>query len=50
MVYGLALGKEGLDDEVKALSMYRGVMRPDPHPRSTETIEGYAARNCSGNT
>lgn len=50
MVYGRALGRGGLDNEVKALSMYRGVMSPDPHPRSAEAIEGYAARNCSGNT
>ena len=23
--------------------MYRGVMRPNPHPRSAEVIEGFAA-------
>ena len=27
----------------KALSMYRGVMRPYPHPRSAEYITGLAA-------
>ena len=32
---------EGDTDE--ALSMYRGVMRPYPHPRSAEFIEGLAA-------
>lgn len=34
------IGKEGVDAKVKALSMYRGVMRPYPHPRSVEAIEG----------
>lgn len=37
------VGKEGMDAKVKALSMYRGVMRPYPHPRSAEFIEGLAA-------
>lgn len=37
------VGKEGVDAKVKALSMYRGVMRPYPHPRSSEFIEGLAA-------
>lgn len=37
------VGKEGIDAKVKALSMYRGVMRPYPHPRSAEFIEGLAA-------
>ena len=36
-------GKEGVDAKVKALSMYRGVMRPYPHPRSDEYIMGLAA-------
>ena len=41
------VGKEGIDVKIKALSMYRGVMRPYPHPRSTEAIEGFAAyRGC----
>ena len=31
---------------MNALSMYRGVMRPYPHPRSAEFIEGLAA--CRG--
>ena len=34
------VGKEGVDAKVKALSMYRGVMRPYPHPRSAEFIAG----------
>lgn len=37
------VGKEGVDAKVKALSMYRGVMRPYPHPRSAEYITGLAA-------
>lgn len=37
------VGKECVDIKVKALSMYRGVMRPYPHPRSKEAIEGFAA-------
>ena len=41
------VGKEGVDAKVKALSMYRGVMRAYPHPRSAEAIEGFAAyRGC----
>lgn len=37
------VGKEGVDAKIKALSMYRGVMRPYPHPRSAEYIRGLAA-------
>lgn len=37
------VGKDGVDAKIKALSMYRGVMRPYPHPRSAEYIEGLAA-------
>lgn len=37
------VGKEGIDAKLKALSMYRNVMRPYPHPRSTEYIIGLAA-------
>lgn len=37
------VGKDGVDAKIKALSMYRGVMRPYPHPRSTEYITGLAA-------
>lgn len=41
------VGKEGVDAKIKALSMYRGVMRPYPHPRSEEALEGFAAyRGC----
>jgi hypothetical protein len=37
------VGKEGVDAKIKALGMYRGVMRPYPHPRSAEYIAGLAA-------
>lgn len=37
------VGKDGVDAKIKALSMYRGVMRPYPHPRSVEYITGLAA-------
>ena len=37
------VGKDGVEAKCKALSMYRGVMRPYPHPRSAEYIEGLAA-------
>ena len=37
------VGKEGVDAKIKALSMYRGVMRPYPHPRSAEFISGLTA-------
>lgn len=43
----IEVGREGVDAKVKALGMYRGVMRPYPHPRSAEAIEGFAAyRGC----
>ena len=34
------VGKEGVEAKVRALGMYRGVMRPYPHPRSAEYIFG----------
>lgn len=37
------IGKEGVEAKIQALSMYRGVMRPYPHPRSNEAMEGLAA-------
>ena len=37
------VGLEGVKAKIKALSMYRGVMRPYPHPRSEEYITGLAA-------
>lgn len=41
------VGLDGIEAKIKALSMYRGVMRPYPHPRSEEAIKGFAAyRGC----
>lgn len=37
------IGKEGVEVKLKALDAYTGVMRPYPHPRSVEAIEGLAA-------
>lgn len=37
------LGKEAVEKKIEALSMYRGVMRDYPHPRSPEAIMGLAA-------
>ena len=37
------IGKNGLEFKISALQSYRGVMRPYPHPRSIEAIEGLAA-------
>ena len=41
--YFVEVGKEGLECKLKALSAYKGVMRPYPHPRSKEALEGLAA-------
>lgn len=41
------VGEEGVDKKIEALSLYRDVMRPYPHPRSSEAIRGIAAwRGC----
>ena len=41
------VGKEGVEAKIAALAMYRGVMRPYPHPPSPGAIEGFAAyRGC----
>lgn len=37
------IGKKGIETKIKALSAYKGVMRPYPHPRSKEALEGLAA-------
>ena len=37
------VGEEGIDTKITALSAYKGVMRPYPHPRSAKAIEGLAA-------
>ena len=36
------VGKDGVDAKIQAMHMYRGVMRPYPHPRSDEGILGIA--------
>ena len=41
--YFVEVGKEGIELKLKALAAYKGVMRPYPHPRSREAIEGLAA-------
>lgn len=41
--------KEGLEKKIEALSYYRGVVRPYPHPRSKEAIEAlgvYRGAQC----
>lgn len=37
------VGEGAIEAKIKALGMYRGVMRPYPHPRSAEYIKGLAA-------
>ena len=37
------VGEEGIKTKLRALEMYRDVMRPYPHPRSEEFIKGLAA-------
>lgn len=37
------IGREGLEAKKRALAAYRDVMRPFPHPRSDEAVEGLAA-------
>ena len=41
--YFVEIGKEGIVVKLEALKAYKGVMRPYPHPRSREAIEGLAA-------
>ncbi len=37
------IGEEGLTKKIEALSLYKGVMRDYPHPRSREALRGLAA-------
>ena len=39
----IEVGKNGIQAKLHALSLYRGVMRPYPHPRSEEYIWGLGA-------
>ena len=41
--YFVEIGKDGVELKLKAIAAYKGVMRPYPHPRSQEAIEGLAA-------
>ena len=41
--YFVEIGKDGVELKLKAIAAYKGVMRPYPHPRSNEAIEGLAA-------
>ena len=41
--YFVEIGKDGVEIKIKSLSAYKGVMRPYPHPRSNEGLEGLAA-------
>lgn len=41
--YFMEIGKDGVELKLRALEAYKGVMRPYPHPRSYEAIEGLAA-------
>jgi LmbE family N-acetylglucosaminyl deacetylase len=36
------VGEEGISKKLESLAMYRGVMRPYPHPRSEEAISALA--------
>lgn len=38
----IEIGEVGIDIKLKALSLYRGVMRDYPHPRSYEAIKALA--------
>lgn len=40
--YFVEIGKDGVDLKLEALSQYKGVMRPYPHPRSEEAIRALA--------
>lgn len=39
----IEVGYEAVEKKIYALSLYRGVMRPYPHPRSDEFIKGLSA-------
>lgn len=41
--YYVEIGERGVELKIKALSAYKGVMRPYPHPRSKEALAGLAA-------
>lgn len=39
----MEIGEDGLEKKLEALRLYKGVMRPYPHPRSDEALKGLAA-------
>ena len=39
----IEVGKKGVEQKIESLHAYKGVMRPYPHPRSNEVLEGLAA-------
>lgn len=39
----IQVGASGVEEKLRALSLYRGVMRDYPHPRSAEAVRGLAA-------
>lgn len=39
----IEVGRDGIEKKIEALQAYTGVMRPYPHPRSEQAIEGIAA-------
>ena len=39
----IEVGKSGLEKKIEALNAYTGVMRPYPHPRSVEALNGLSA-------
>ena len=39
----IEVGENAVDKKIQALSLYRGVMRPYPHPRSRIALKGLAA-------
>ncbi|MGI6324670.1 MAG: PIG-L deacetylase family protein [Bacilli bacterium] len=40
--YFIEVGEEGINAKLKAIEIYKGVMRDYPHPRSVETIKALA--------
>jgi hypothetical protein len=38
----IPIGKKGLEKKISALNEYKGVMRPYPHPRSSESLTSLA--------
>jgi len=39
----IEVGEEAINKKLEALALYKGVMRPFPHPRSNEALKGLAA-------